>query len=80
VNGATDSVAAQFGDYLEAAVADFAFYGAANVFGAIARLGGLQGVTEGFFGALGQGVGLAARGRDFDRYRRVGVVAIFFGG
>jgi hypothetical protein len=52
VNGAAYAVAAEFANDVEAATADFALDGAANVFGAIAGAGGGEGLAEGAFGAV----------------------------
>jgi len=80
VNGATNAVAAEFADDLETAPTDFAFYGAADVFGAIAGAGGDEGLAKSALGAVSQFTGFFSRGRDLDGDGGVRVVAIFYGG
>ena len=80
VNGAANAVAAEFADDVEAAAADFAFDGAADVFGAIAGAGGGESLVEGAFGAVGESARFFLRGRDLDSDGGIGVVAVFDGG
>ena len=80
MNSAADAVAAEFADDVEAAAADFALDGAADVFGAIAGASGGEGLAEGAFGAVGEFAGFFLRGRDLDADGGVGVVAVFYGG
>src|ERR1700676_4507893 len=80
VDGAAYAVAAQFADDVEAAAADFALDGAADVFGAIAGAGGGEGLAEGAFGAGGLLVGFFRSAGGLVGEGRVGVVAVFFGG
>ena len=80
VNGAANTVAAEFADDVEAAAADFALDGAADVFGAIAGAGGGEGLAEGAFGAVGQFARFFGGWRDLNGDGGVGVVAVFYGG
>ena len=79
VNGATDAVAAEFADDVEAAAAHFAFDGAADVFGAVAGTGCGESLTEGAFGAVGELAGFFLHRRYLDSDGRVGVIAVFHG-
>src|SRR5690349_7341179 len=54
MNCSADAVSAEFADDAEAAAADFALYGAADLFGAVARTGVVEGLPEGAFGAVSQ--------------------------
>ena len=65
---------------MEAAAADFALDGAADVFGAIAGAGDGESLAEGAFGAMGEFAGFLLRGRDLDSDGGIGVVAVFYGG
>lgn len=59
VNGAAYAVAAEFADDVEAAAADFALDGAADVFSAITGAGCGKSLTEGAFGAMGELAGFS---------------------
>ncbi|HLZ92368.1 MAG TPA: hypothetical protein VKQ28_11680 [Candidatus Acidoferrum sp.] len=73
VNGAANAVAAEFANDVEAAAADFAFDGAADVFGAVAGAGRGERLAEGAFGAVGKSAGFFLRGRDLDADGGIGV-------
>ncbi len=51
MNAAADAMAPKFADNLESATADFAFDGAANIFGAIACARGDERMAEGALSA-----------------------------
>ena len=68
MNGAADAMASKFADNLESAAADFAFDGAANIFGAIACARGGQRMPEGAFSTARKFARYLAGWRNFDSY------------
>ena len=80
MNGAADAMPPKFADNLESATADFAFDGAANIFGAIACARGDQRMAEGSFSTTRELVRYLAGWRNFYGAGGVCVIAVLFGG
>ena len=70
----------EFANDVEAAAADLALDGAADIFCAIAEARGGESLAEGALAAVGEGAGIFLRGRDLDGDGGVCVVAVFYGG
>ena len=79
MNGAAYSMPAKFANDLESAAADFAFDGAANIFGAIASACGDERVAEGAFSTTRELARNLAGRRNFYSDGGVRVIAVLFG-
>ena len=80
MNGAADAMTPKFADNLESATADFAFDGAANIFGAIACARGDERMAEGSFSTTREFARYLAGWRNFYGEGGVCVIAVLFGG